>query len=467
MAKGNKQATAKSGTALAVLAALGAVSALWALFLWTELVRSRAGGTPFCGFGGGDCAALWDAAFAAAVHRLTGLPVAAWGLVWGGAAFAVPILALAALADGRGAARLLGAVRWTAIGGLAGLVALLAASAAEGLFCTSCALTYVLALAYGGVAFFVLAPRRPLRPQGLATAAVASAGVWVLLLYPGLETPKSLAREDQRAMAGAAARAAERGETPPASESPPTAQRAADGERDPRLEQQLPEFLASLEPQLKQSLSDTLAVFREGERHEEPPRALQGSADAPVRITEFTDALCSHCATLHGTINYLRTLLPADAFSVDSRQFPLDGNCNDKLPARGPESVRCLAARAQICMEDTEHAFEFAGAVFERQRDLTREIVYEIAAPFMDRSRLSSCVESSETAAKLAADVDYAWHFEPHGTPLVLVNGRESPSFGPLLYALVLTGGDPDHPQLSELPPPDPQAVAQLRSHSH
>jgi hypothetical protein len=49
----------------------------------------------------------------------------------------------------------------------------------------------------------------------------------------------------------------------------------------------------------------------------------------------------------------------------------------------------------------------------------------------------------------------------------VLVNGRQSPSFGPLLFALVLTGGDPDHPSFATLPPPDPEAVAQYRSHTH
>jgi len=327
----------------------------------------------------------------------------------------------------------------------------------------------VLALAYGGVAFFVLTPRRPLRLQGLASAAAATVGVYVLLLYPGLQTPKSLAREEQRAMAAAAARAAERAET----KAPPPAPAAATEPvaptpRDPKLDEQLRELLGGLQPELKQTLSDTLAVYRGARVYQEAPRSLFGPPDAPVRITEFTDALCSHCATLHGTINYLRTLLPAGSFAVDSRHFPLDGNCNSKLPVRGPENVRCLAARAEICMEGTDHGFDFAGAVFERQRELTPDLLFQLAAPYVDRLELAACVDRPETTAKLAADVDYAWHFEPEGTPLVLVNGREAPAFGPLLFALVLTGGDPDHPLLAELlPPPDPQAVAQYGSHSH
>ena len=79
----------------------------------------------------------------------------------------------------------------------------------------------------------------------------------------------------------------------------------------------------------------------------------------------------------------------------------------------------------------------------------------------MSRPELERCVASPEVAQELAEDVDYAWEFEPDGTPLVLVNGRRGTSFGPFLYAMVLTGGDPEHPAFEALPPPNPAA------HSH
>ncbi len=440
-----------SGRVLGVLAACGALSSLWAVFLWTELVAARSGGTPFCGFSGAsDCGALWDAAFASTIHRLTGLPVAAWGLVWGLVALLLPLAALANLADGRPSARAVSAVKWTAAAALAGVVALLGASAMEGLFCTSCALTYVLSLAYGALAFLYLAPRGPLRRPGLGTALAATVGAYVLLLYPGLQTPKSLAREEQRVLAQAAQQKA----AVPATSDPATTDPAAG---DPELERQLEDLLGTLNPQALQAVSNTLAVYRGSSVHQEEPRALQGSPDAPVRITDFTDARCSHCATLHGTLNYIRSLVPSSRFSLDSRQFPLDGNCNNKLTIRGPEDVRCLAARVQICMEDSPHAFEYSGAIFEKQRDLSSDLVYQLAAPHMDRAALEACVASSETARKLAEDVEYAWNFRPTGTPLVLLNGREVPAFGPLIYALVLTGGRADHPAFARLPPPEQQ----------
>jgi len=78
-------------------------------------------------------------------------------------------------------------------------------------------------------------------------------------------------------------------------------------------------------------------------------------------------------------------------------------------------------------------------------------------------------LEAAQTFDALQeSDIEEILLPDEHIGRLVLVNGREAPAFGPLLFALVLTGGDPDHPLLAELlPPPDPQAVAQYGSHSH
>ena len=59
--------------------------------------RRPLGGTPFCAASGSDgCAALWDAPFALAAHRLTGVPIAGWGVVWGLTALGLPLVALCA-----------------------------------------------------------------------------------------------------------------------------------------------------------------------------------------------------------------------------------------------------------------------------------------------------------------------------------------------------------------------------------
>ena len=74
------------------------------------------------------------------------------------------------------------------------------------------------------------------------------------------------------------------------------------------------------------------------------------------------------------------------------------------------------------------------------------------------RKSLEACLASPETERKLQQDIASAARFGIDGTPLVLVNGRRGTSFGPFLYAMILTGGDASDPAFASLPPPNPNA---------
>jgi protein-disulfide isomerase len=431
-----------SPASLAALVALGAGTALWSLVLWGELVLARAGGRPFCPLGGeGDCARLWDAAFASAVHRVTGLPVAAWGVAWGLAAFALPLVALWRRAEGRPAPQLLTATRVVSAAGVLGVCVAAAAAAAERVFCGGCMVVYVLVAGHAGIALFGWpSVGWPDLKGGVAWSGGALLLALGALLYPGVHTPRSSAEASRSALAAATA-------------ASPAASTPAAGGTGP-----LGEMIASLTPAQKQGLSDSLHVYRTSTPETlPPPRALSGAAGAPVRITEFTDVLCTHCAELHETLGLLRQHLPADSFSVDSRHFPLDGDCNPLVTARRGDPVRCLGAKVRICLEGNPGAEQAAGRLFANQRSLTAERLLELATPGAPRS-LDACLARPETAARLKEDVELARRWNPDGTPLVIVNGRRGTSFGPFLYAMVVTGGSPDHPAFAALPPPNPQA---------
>jgi serine/threonine-protein kinase len=149
-------------------------------------------------------------------------------------------------------------------------------------------------------------------------------------------------------------------------------------------------------------------------------------------------------------------MLPRGSFSLEPRQFPLDAECNRTIEMSDGKGVRCLAARAMICLE--KDWMQFATALFEKQRWLTKESIYRLAAPHMSRERFESCIRSPETQAKLNDDIAWAVQHEIRGTPLVLVNGREVPGTLQFLYAMVLAKADPEHPAFAVLPPPHPQA---------
>lgn len=421
---------------LGALLALAALNAAWSLFQWGELVDARTGGEVFCGLGGGGaCADVWDSPFASAVGRYTGLPVAAWGVVWSLVAFALPVWVWRERAAGRD-----GGLPWsgtlvTALGGVVGVLVLAAASLSTGRLCTNCAITYAVVLAYAGVVLV-----RPgsagvaeLR-RGAGVAAAATLAGFLALLYPGLRTPAA----DDTGLS-------EIGPEPSGGEVDPDAIARANAR---------PERVLDLSPRYQQELSNALAYFEQFEPQPlRSPRSVYGDPHAPVRITEFTDVLCTHCANLYGRLERLRKLVPEGSLAIEPRQFPLDAACNPALEHRAETPVRCLAARALICVEGRPGAFEYTGALFARNRDLGVEDVYRLAEPLVSRDELEACVDSKETQAKLADDIEWARELGITGTPLVLVNGRKAPASDVFLYAMVVTRGNPEHPVFEKLPP--------------
>jgi hypothetical protein len=386
------------------------------------------------------------------VHGLTGLPVAAWGLVWSLAALALPLLALARATPARPALALLAAIRLLAAAGVVTVFTLLGVAAAEHAFCLGCFVSYLLVAGYVGIAV-VGWPRLsfPEAGRGALLAAGATLAPFLLLLYPGLHTPRQAGAAGRQVIAGLAREAGSTGV--PSAGGPGVA-----GTGDPARDGQLQELVASLAPDMRQVLSDSLAIYRSSPVLPLPPtRSLVGRPQAPVRITEFTDVLCSHCADLHETLDALRNRLPQGSFSVEPRQFPLDAECNP-LMRGGSDPVRCLAAKARICFEGNENAALFARALFQNQKGLRPEQVFSLAAPYRPRRALEACIASPETRDRLADDIALASRTDPDGTPIVLVNGRRGTSFGPFLYAMVLTAGRAEHSAFAGLPPPNPSA---------
>lgn len=428
-----------SPASLAALAALGGLAALVSLFLWGELVRARAGGATSCALSDPEaCARLWDGPLASTIHRVTGLPVAGWGLAWALAAAALPLLALVRAAEGRARADWLSAVRITAAAGVVAVLMLMAAAVQARTFCGGCFFIYVLVSGYAGIA--LLGWRTlglPQRGRAVLISLAAVGMAVLLLLYPGLKT--GAANQPVGGRSAANQLAAPRPVLPSANDN-------------------VSQFVASLAPPLRQTLADSLHQYRQGiVVPSAPPRTLIGSASAPLRITDFTDVRCGHCAELHETLAALEREAPAGSFSVEPRQFPLDGECNPYI-RRGNDPVRCLAARARICVEGRPGATAYAGRLFGKQETLSTADVYALAEAVMPRRELEACVARPETSEKLQSDIELAARYQIDGTPLVLLNGRKATSFPPFLYAMVLTGGRTDHPAFATLPAANPSA---------
>jgi protein-disulfide isomerase len=430
-----------SPQSLGALVSLAALSALWALFQWTELVRARSGGDSFCPFGqDSSCEQLWDSPAASAVQAWTGLPVAAWGLVWSLVAFALPLWTLV-WHDRRSASdRAWPAALLTGLAGGVAVLVLLAGLLIHGAFCSTCVLSYLLAGAYLAIGLLQTPVPWASLTRGAPVAAGGVALAFALLLYPGLHTPSSPLARGHAGLEQIEPRGAE-------------VSRPLVSRRD----KEIANVIENLSPQLEQDFADSLARYAQSPRLPmRPSRALVGEAEAPVRITEFIDTLCGHCATMHDVMSELEQRLPPGAFSIESRHFPLDSSCNPVLDRESTAPVRCFSAKAQICLEGGPSAFEFTRSLFGNRHSLDRQRVLELAEPFMPREQLEACIASPETATRLAEDIDWALEHDIQGTPLILLNGRKVDSLGPLLYALILTQGESASPAFDALPAPGP-----------
>ena len=117
---------------------------------------------------GGGCASLWTAPFALSVQRLTSVPVAGWGIVWGLAATGLALFAWLRRARAQPADAAVAALRLTSAAGLLGVFVLIGVVVSEGSFCGACAIAHVLVLAHAAIALVLW------RKRGLAQAGPAA-----------------------------------------------------------------------------------------------------------------------------------------------------------------------------------------------------------------------------------------------------------------------------------------------------
>jgi protein-disulfide isomerase/uncharacterized membrane protein len=440
--------TAPVRGALALLV-LGLAESGLAIFQWMQLVTLRGGGATVCGLSETvNCETVWNSPFASRIHEVLGIPVAGLGVLWGLVAVGLSALYLAWARAGRSVRPAANGLRLVALAGAVSVLVFGLASFGAGAVCPTCLGTYVLVLAFAVVAWRGLP--RPVAPAsgewgstlqwtvGIAVAA------FLALLLPGRATPK--ASDNISALLPPPPVSSQGSESSGQASAPPAS---------------LEEFLGSLSADQKQFIADGLAQYRASTPLPAvaPARKLYGPPDAPVKIVEWTDSKCPHCKALVEELAVLKKRVPEGKMSLEARQFPLDGACNPAIPRRGPDapSVRCTAARAQICLEGASDYWELREKLFAAQSFLDTERVLEIASSgSVSRMQLDACMSSPATAAKLQEDSTYAMKHHISGTPLVVVNGRQAPPSAPLLYALVMAGGNPSAPAFNVLPPPRP-----------
>lgn len=424
------QSTAK------LLLGLALIGAALTLYQWIELTQIRTGGaTPFCSISATlDCAAIWNSPLSIWLQQYTGLPFAAFGLAFSLICFGLAVRLL--LSSGNSTiGNIMLSLRIVTGTAAVIAIALLGYSLFLGIFCPTCVLFYLIVGASAYLAFKNLPNGGDWLMSGLHSAGWLAAAV-LLLMYPGMKTPLHNATDLDLAQ---------------------TTSTPGEGVSSP-----LATFLQSLEPNARQALADTLAMYKAAPLVDSPvdeQRLAFGNKESPVHIIEWLEIRCPHCKNLHTAMTEIRRISPPGSFSEDIRYFPLDNECNPQIERTEGSGVSCLAAKILICSKGSE-GDKLRSALFEEQKTLTRNRIWDIAATNeIRRAELEQCIVSPETTTQLKSDIDFAQAHNLEGTPLVVINMRKAPAVPLLIYSLILAGGNANHPDFAQLPPDNPQAI--------
>ena len=139
-----------------------------------------------------------------------------------------------------------------------------------------------------------------------------------------------------------------------------------------------------------------------------------GPPDAAITIIEFSDYECPYCRRWHQQVfERIREEYP-DQVRLVFRDFPLS--------SIHPNAT--AAAEAANCAGEQEAFWQFNGALFSGEYELSAEEYLSIAANLdLDVEAFESCVESGRYEDEVQADYQYATNLGVRSTPTFFLNG--------------------------------------------
>ena len=154
---------------------------------------------------------------------------------------------------------------------------------------------------------------------------------------------------------------------------------------------------------------------------------VKGPANAPIKVTEYSDFLCPFCRSLAGAFTQY---LPSTAgrVAVFYKHYPLDRECNPRLD-RTIHPGACLLARGGICAEQQGKFWAYHDRVFatEMQEASVQDVTRLGFEAGLDTAAFQACLDAPATRARLAADVEEGYRAGVRGTPTLFINGKKLP----------------------------------------
>lgn len=162
-----------------------------------------------------------------------------------------------------------------------------------------------------------------------------------------------------------------------------------------------------------------------------PAQALvmNPNPSAKMKIVEFADFLCGHCAKAYPVIHKFVKSHPDVEFSFQA--WPLDGECNTSISQA--EGTRCLLARVSQCAGEQQKEWATQEWIFSNQRYLLSkdQVMTQLQANSnslgLDHDKLMSCVESDAAREAIRQQAKVGSDLNLRGTPSLWINGKKVP----------------------------------------
>lgn len=153
----------------------------------------------------------------------------------------------------------------------------------------------------------------------------------------------------------------------------------------------------------------------------------KGPAQAPIRVTEFSDFLCPFCRNIAGAFaSYLPTT--AGRVSIYFKNYPLDAECNPNVKPT-IHAGACRLARGGLCAHEQGRFWPFHDRIFGAPPpDAPKADLTKIAGEAgLDTAAFASCLDSQRIVDRLSAEIAEGKRSGVDATPTLFVNGKRLP----------------------------------------
>lgn len=144
--------------------------------------------------------------------------------------------------------------------------------------------------------------------------------------------------------------------------------------------------------------------------------ATENFADAPVRITVFSDFQCPACAALSKMTHQIALKYPNDV-NIQYVFYPLDHNCNSEIK-RPFHTYACQAAYLAYC-SGPKRFDKVHDEIFKNQNRISQEWLNNYAKTL----GVTECMKDEATKNKVIEIIETSRKFKVASTPTMLVNG--------------------------------------------